>query len=127
MKTAVGITTGYAAWTVVWLIGNALLKNARVLPLERSAPIPGVAALCSLIALSVVCSFVAGYLAQAISRATSTRPGTALGFLLLGTGVVVQWSVFHLMPLWYHITFLALVFPVTLEGTRFAPRNVCQR
>jgi hypothetical protein len=124
MKTALGIIAGYAGWTVLWLIGNALLRKGGVLPNETSMPIQSGAALCALIAISVVCSLVAGYLAQVIAQPTSSRPGIVLGFLLLATGVAVQWSLFHLMPLWYHITFLALLVPVTLQGTRFGSRRV---
>jgi len=123
MKTILGIIAGYVVWTVLWLFGNALLKRAGLTPHESSVPIQSVEALCSLIALSVLCSLVAGFLAQVISGATSSRSWIGLGFLLLATGVAVQWSVFHLMPVWYHIVFLALVVPVTFEGTRLAPRH----
>ena len=39
--------------------------------------------------------------------------------LLLITGIFVQMSIWALMPAWYHLTFLALLIPVTLVGGKF--------
>ena len=38
--------------------------------------------------------------------------------LLLLTGIAVQSTMWHLMPLWYHATFLVLIVPVCLLAGR---------
>ncbi len=38
--------------------------------------------------------------------------------LLLLTGIGVQSTVWHLMPLWYHATFLVLIVPVCVLAGR---------
>lgn len=43
--------------------------------------------------------------------------------LLLLTGIGVQASVWTQMPVWYHLSFLVLVAPVTLAGARLARRK----
>jgi hypothetical protein len=39
-----------------------------------------------------------------------------LGVVLAGVGAFVQSRVWKLMPLWYHLSFLLLLVPVTLAG-----------
>jgi hypothetical protein len=38
--------------------------------------------------------------------------------LLLLTGIFVQASVWTLMPIWYHVPFLALLVPIAVIGGR---------
>ena len=47
--------------------------------------------------------------------------------VLLLTGIGVQASVWSLMPTWYHVTFLALVVPMTLLGSRLASARSRER
>ncbi len=58
-----------------------------------------------------------------IARGSSNYPSLILAFLLLVTGVAVQWSVFQLMPIWYHIVFLALLIPLVQVGARLVKRD----
>ena len=44
----------------------------------------------------------------------------AMALLLLLTGVGVQLGVWPLMPVWYHLLFLALIVPVAVFGGRLA-------
>ena len=46
-----------------------------------------------------------------------------LGLLLLVVGVGVQAAMWNLMPLWYHLPFLALLLPATLAGAALARRG----
>ncbi len=43
-----------------------------------------------------------------------------LGVLLLLTGIGVQASVRDLMPVWYHVVFLALLIPATIIAAKLA-------
>jgi hypothetical protein len=116
-RSIAAVILGYAVWTVLWLGGNAALAAARPLP-PNPAPITDAVLLGSLLALSVLCSLVAGLTAAALGRRSTIAP-TVLGGLLLLTGIGVQMSVWQRMPLWYHLPFLALLIPVCLLGGRF--------
>ncbi len=110
-------------WTIIWLVGNSTLRTVGVLPKDTSARIDSAVALGTLIGISVVCSIAAGAVAMVISRGPSKYPSLILGLLLLLTGVAVEWSVFALMPIWYHIVFLALLIPIVLVGARLVKRG----
>ena len=75
--------------------------------------------LIELIGLSVVASLVSGALCALIAKKTSRGPGLALALALLGTGIAVQASAWKFEPVWYHLTFLVLLVPITLLGASF--------
>jgi hypothetical protein len=116
MKTVAAVIAGYLAWTVLWLAGNAGLAAAGLTSKDTSQPITSFTALMCLLALSVACSLLGGYAAQWISPTECKRAAKVTALLLLITGVLVQWSLLQIMPLWYHAGFLALLVPMTLAG-----------
>jgi len=112
-----GVIGGFVAWTMIWLGANAALRTAGLLPPADAAPPTG--GLVLLIIVSVVASGVAG----AISSRLSGRRATAvLAGVLLVVGVAVEFSLGRLLPLWYHLVFLALLIPATLAGAAMMPR-----
>ena len=123
MRPTLAIIAGYAVWTIIWLSGSFMLRTVGVLPTDTSARIDSPGALSILIGISILCSIAAGLAAAAISRGSSNYPSLILAFLLLLTGIGVQWSVFQLMPMWYHIVFLALLIPMVLVGARLVKRG----
>lgn len=121
MKRAIsGVIVGYLAWTVLWLGGNALLfsRPAEIIKVGQRYAEAG--PLAGIIALSVVCSLAAGFVGARLSRERARGAVLVMAVLLLATGIFVQAGVWPLMPVWYHLTFLALVVPVTVMGGRLA-------
>ena len=118
MKTTLAIIAGYVAWTALWLGGNAALAAIGLLPREQQVRIDAAGSLCALLALSAVASVASGYLCRVIAR-VSLAP-VILAVLLLATGIAVQWGVRSLMPVWYHVVFLALIFPICVLGSRMS-------
>ena len=116
MRSIAALVSGYVLWTVLWLGGNAGFRAAGLLPGDVTQPVLAPLPLFVLIALSLVCSLLGGYVAVAVPRSSSIRTVALLGVLLFATGCFVQSTVWHLMPLWYHLIFLGLVIPVTLVG-----------
>jgi hypothetical protein len=122
MRPTLAVIASYAVWTVIWLTGNFMLRAVRILPTDTSARIDSPGALSTLIGICILCSIAAGGVAAVISRGSSNYPPLILASLLLLTGVAVQWSVFQLMPIWYHVTFLVLLIPMVLVGARLVKR-----
>ena len=116
MRSIAALVSGYVLWTLLWLGGNAGLRAAGLLPGDPTQPVLSPIPLLVLIGLSLACSLLGGYVARAVSRSSSIRPVALLGVLLFATGCFVQSTVWHLMPLWYHLIFLGMVIPVTLVG-----------
>jgi len=116
LRAVIGVIAGYVTWSVVWFVGNRLLfaEAAEVVgagePYTRTGPLLGV------LALSIVCSLAAGAVAAKISQSKGWGTVAVMAVLLLVTGIVVQASVWSLMPFWYHILFLALIIPLCQVG-----------
>ena len=49
-------------------------------------------------------------------------PVRVMALLLLATGIGVQISVWTRMPLWFHLSFLALIVLICLVGGRYGRR-----
>lgn len=106
---------GYLLWTGLWLGGNALLFADLTDQVEAGEALADVGPLLGVLGLSVVCSLCAGALAGKLAPG-ARKVGTLLGFLLLATGMFVQWGVWDQMPLWYHLVFLFLLMPMVRIG-----------
>ncbi len=120
LRAVIGVIAGYVTWSVLWFVGNRLLfaEAAEVVgagePYTRTGPLLGV------LVLSIVCSLAAGAVAAKIAQSRRWGTVAVMAVLLLITGVVVQASVWSLMPFWYHVVFLALIIPVCQVGSWLA-------
>ncbi len=121
-RIVIGVIVGYIVWTALWLSGNAALFGAAVDSVEKEQPFTATGPLVGAIALSLVCSFVAGLAAARVAKQRANVAVLAMAVLLLLTGIGVQAGVWKLMPLWYHLTFLALIVPTCVLGGRLIPR-----
>ncbi|MHC4380460.1 MAG: hypothetical protein ACYSU1_05155 [Planctomycetota bacterium] len=114
-RKLLAVVLGYLIWTGLWLGGNALLFADLADQVEAGAVLTDVGPLVGVLGLSVVCSLVAGGLVGKLASCAGKTP-TVLGILLLATGLFVQWGVWDLMPLWYHLVFLVLLLPMVRIG-----------
>jgi hypothetical protein len=114
MRSVLAIAGSYLLWTVCWLGGNALFFADLGEKAQHGIAVTALLPLLALLGQSLVCSLIAGYVCAWISP--ERRNAWILGLLLLATGLPVQASAWHLMPLWYHLCFLFLLVPATLLG-----------
>ncbi|WP_237132901.1 hypothetical protein [Pseudohongiella sp. O18] len=117
-KMVIAIIAAYAVWTVIWLVGNATLFADVAAQSADGTPVTAVGVLLGILLLSIICSLAAGVVAARLDRANAFRAVLITGVLLVLTGVGVQASVWALMPVWYHLSFLILIVPVALLGAR---------
>ncbi len=119
MGRAIGaVVAGAAVWAVLWLGMNGVLPS--VIPDiyvvgERLEHVP---VLLFLIGYSVVLSILAGYVTAAVRGPDPMGAVKALAALQLTLGIVAEAANWDLLPVWYHLVFLALVVPATLYGGR---------
>ena len=119
-RAILGVIAGYATWTVLWLGGNNLLFAEATRVVGEGQAYTAAGPLFGVIALSVVCSIVAGVVTAKIAQAKAGGAVIVMALLLLLTGIGVQVGVWALMPVWYHLMFLALIVPVVLFSGRLA-------
>jgi uncharacterized membrane protein len=124
LRQGLSVIAGFAVWSVVWLAGNALLVELHVLPHGQATPVQDAGALLALLVTAVIASLSAGYVAKMVRPSDSMRPVLVLGALLVAVGALVQSSYADLIPLWYHIAFLALLLPVCLAGAKLYQKSV---
>ncbi|MCG8405349.1 MAG: hypothetical protein MI923_09145 [Phycisphaerales bacterium] len=120
MKRVVfAIVMGFIAWTVIWLGAGAVLQSSMPDAFSAGRPIADVPALVITLALSLVCSLAAGFVASKIGATSAGKAVLTLSLILLAVGIGVQVSMWQLMPVWYHLAFLAFIVPMTTLGGRF--------
>ena len=122
MRSVLAVIAGYALWTALWLGGNAAFfgEAAEVVGAGEAYTEAGPLAL--VIVLSLVCSLAAGFVAAKVAGPAARGAVLATALLLLLTGIGVQMGVWSLMPVWYHLTFLALIVPVVWVGGQWGAR-----
>jgi hypothetical protein len=119
MRVVIAVVVGYLLWTAVWLGGNAVLFGELGQAVQAGARQTAPGPLTGVLALSVACSLIAGLTTAVLARGQSRGALVALGVLLLATGIGVQAGVWSLMPVWYHLSFLALLVPGVMVGGTF--------
>jgi hypothetical protein len=116
MKQILGVVAGFILWSVLWLGCNQALLMLGLLSPMTAQPVTDPKPLLLLLVASVLISLVTGYVTARIVG--FPLPVAVLGALLLVTGIFFQVKVWYLMPLWYHLTFLLLLIPMTFVGAR---------
>lgn len=115
-RTIGAVVAGVVLWGALWNGGNFALAAAGLFTVGE--PITSVTALLVLIAYSAALSVLAGYVAAMIKGGDAMGAVQALAGVNLTIGIVVEVMYWSLMPVWYHIVFLALVVPMTMIGGR---------
>jgi hypothetical protein len=115
-RQILAVVVGFILWSAVWLGYNAILHAMNILPQDQTQPVHETGVLLALLIGGVLATLTAGYVATLAVDKVSKPPITALGLLLLSTGIFVQVQLWDLMPLWYHVSFLALLLPVCKFG-----------
>ncbi len=124
VRAICGVIVGYAVWTVIWLGGGALLFKDLSATVAEGERVDSVGPLAGLLVLSIVCSLVGGLACGVIARPKANGSTLVLAALLLLTGIGVQASTWSTMPVWYHLSFLVLLVPMTMAGGRMVtPKN----
>ncbi|MFW6090173.1 MAG: hypothetical protein ACODAB_10495 [Gemmatimonadota bacterium] len=126
-RVFVGVLAGAALWAVLWVGGTAGARAAFPELLDPTRRLEHVGALLALTGYSVVLSILAGYVAATLAGAATAAAGMRAAWLLawlqLAIGLVVEISSWELLPVWYHVLFLALIVPATVYGGRLRTRR----
>lgn len=127
VRIVLGIIIGFIVWAILWVGSDMVLmtvlsdsygKHHKELEEAVNNKTPFMSdSIILIIALirSIVFSIVSGYLAALIAKENS-KSAIGLGLFLLAFGVFVQSIYWNYAPLWYHLTFLLLLIPMTILG-----------
>ncbi len=121
-RNILGVMAGYAAWSLLWLASNAAIVALMPGSIDENGAIRSVGLLLALLGISIVLSVVSGWLTTLVASGTM-RAALWTGILLLATGIPIQLASWELLPVWYHLTFLAFLVPATVVGGAMGPRS----
>jgi hypothetical protein len=122
IRKVAGIAAGLIVWFIVATIVNLLFRTswpgyAEVEIAMTFTPAMMVARLL----LGALSSLCAGFAVAGITKANG-RAAKVLGALLTVLFIPVHYGLWDKFPLWYHLIFLASLFPFTLVGSYLSRR-----
>ena len=127
LRIVLGVIGGFIAWMVVWLVVEKFLsaifpawfgaqQQAFQAVIEHGGQFnPDTAFLLTQVTSAVIVTAISGFLAALIARGNQRAP-FILGILLLAMGLLKLVMSWQYVPLWYHIVFTALLFPMAILG-----------
>lgn len=122
-RAILAVLAGAAVWAALWVGGTQAAVAVFPDLLPKDQPITHVGALLGLIVYSLPLSVLAGYVTRAVAARDPMPVVWGLAALQLIFGIIVEVSAWNLMPVWYHIVFLALIVPATVYGGRLRVRR----
>ena len=116
-KIILGVIAGFIVWTIIFVGGESALRaiSPSLAAPENAASVDSAALLISYLIRSIIASILAG-LTSALVAGENARTPLILGFVLLLVGLLVQIGSWSILPIWYHLTFLILLIPMTILG-----------
>src|SRR5664279_1092953 len=118
-RIVLGVIVGFVAWSILWVGGDEMLARfwadygVHSIAFEKAALNKTPFEFSSTILIinlirSVISSLLSGYLAAFVAN-ENRRTTLILGVLLLIVGIIVEATVWNLLPVWYHLVFLVLL------------------
>ena len=124
VRIALGVIAGFFTWIATWLLSETILSA--VWPefgthqAEFQAAVefgnPFAAKTTILLVHIVLALFVS--LVSGLVAGENKRAPLFLGFLLLAMGSLKAAMSWPLVPVWYHVTFMALLLPMSIMSGR---------
>lgn len=117
---------GFIVWSVLWVGSDAVFMAispsykeymegfAKALDTKQPFETSSVILFLTLIK-SFICSIISGLITAIIAKENS-KSTLILGVLLLAFGIFIQSIYWNYIPLWYHLSFLILLIPMSILG-----------
>ena len=118
LRVGIAVTAGVLLWGLLWNLGTARLAELFPADLAGVERIESTSLLLLMVAYSALLSSAVGWLAARIGGESAFIATLVLSVVNLAIGSLVQTIYWAMMPLWYHLLFLALILPATLLGGR---------
>ena len=126
-RMLIAVIAGAVVWAVLWIGGTQGLQAAFPETLAPDRPVSHTGFLLTYIGYSVLLSLLAGWVTAAVQGQRPMPAVWILAALQLTLGIIAEVSYWSLVPVWYHVVFLALVVPATVYGGTLRARRVVAR
>ncbi len=127
VRIILGAIAGFIVWSILWVGSDEILmrisadwygkhhNELKAAVEDRTAFMSDSTILLIGLVRSIIFSIIAGFTAASIAKENS-KSTLAAGILLLLFGIFIQSIFWNYAPLWYHISFLVLLIPMTVLG-----------
>lgn len=126
LRIILGVIAGFIGWLVVWIGSEKIISaiwpafgaNQRAFEevLKNGGQFaPDTGFLVTQIVMGSIVSVLAGVL-SALAAGENSRAPMILGFVLLAMGILKAVMSWQYVPIWYHILFTLLLFPLAILG-----------
>jgi hypothetical protein len=115
-RSVLSVLAGMVLWTALWIPFNQGMQAAFPDLIDPARYLGHGPVLVTFIVASFLFSVAAGYLTAALARRRPVHHAAALGVAQLLLGIGFEVSYWTLLPVWYHVVFLALLIPGNLIG-----------
>lgn len=128
MKHFVSVLAGFLVWTVLFLVGNQVLFRVFRDRFSDDMVTTDTTVLGVTLALTVLYSLIAGFVTARLAPRRPIVHGVALGVVQTAIGIAVQSAYWNVIPGWYHVAFIGMLFPATVAGAAlWSQRNPHKR
>ena len=126
LRIILGAVVGFVVWSILWVgsdvIFMAIFTSYReylegfdnAIKTQQPFEINSTILFLTLVK-SFICSIISGLITTLIAK-ESTKSTILLGVLLLAFGIFIQSIYWNYLPLWYHLSFLLLLIPMSFLG-----------
>ncbi len=121
-RSILAVLAGFLAWSILWVVSNIVIAGAFPEAFAEDGSTQSVGLLALLLFDSAAFSILSGWLTGVVAKVKQVAHGIALGVALLAVGIAVQAGYWDVLPIWYHLIFLALLLPMATLGGRLAVR-----
>lgn len=122
MKTVLGTIAGLIGWFVlVTVIGGAMRASWPAYAAVADAMTFTLPMMIARLTIGAASLLIAAAIAARIAPGAAT--GWAIGIVLLVMFVPIHVGIWDRFPIWYHLTFLLTLVPLSLAGSRLASRH----
>lgn len=116
MRSVVAVLAGTALWSVLWIGFGLGMQAAFPETIQPDRYLGHLPTLLGYLAASTAFSVIAGYVTALAAGKRPVGHAVAAGIVLVVLGIGFEASYWNLLPVWYHLVFLALLLPGNVVG-----------
>ncbi len=116
LKSILSVAAGFSLWAVIWCLANFLIQKLRPDDFRPDGSTDNNALLVGFLVLPALMCVASGFTTAKLAPSGPATHALILAFVFLAVGTAVQIAWWKVMPLWYHLIFLASLVPFTCLG-----------